>query len=348
MKNGILVGGNWIIDQVKVIDVFPEEEKLVNILEEYNSNGGSAYNVLKGLAKLKIDFPLQGLGLVGDDERGEGIIQECLNLGIDTTQIHKKKGAFTSYTDVMTVKATGKRTFFHQRGANALLGPGDFDFTISSAKMFHLGYLLLLDRLDVIDDDGLTGASKVLKRAKESGFVTSADIVSEKSNRFKMVIPPSLPYIDYLFVNEFEAGMITGIQTISDTGTPLLDNCYKAAAKIIEMGVNKWVILHFPLGAIAVSKDGKKLFQNSVNLPYNKIEGAVGAGDAFAAGVLMGLHNDRLMKYCLELGVCAAASSLFAATSSDSIMKAEECLLLQKKYGFRPEPATYEMSNASK
>lgn len=337
MKDGILVGGNWIIDQVKVIDVFPEEEKLVNILEEYNSNGGSAYNVLKGLAKLKTNFPLQGLGLVGDDERGAGIIQECLNLGIDTSRIRKKTGTSTSYTDVMTVRSTGKRTFFHQRGANALLDIDDFDFNGSSARIFHLGYLLLLDQLDLVDDEGLTGASKVFKQAKENGMITSADIVSEKSDRFKTVISPSLPYIDYLFVNEFEAGMITGIQTISDTGAPLLENCYKAAVKIIEMGVNKWVILHFPLGAIAVSQEGEQLFQHSINLPSNKILGAVGAGDAFAAGVLMGLHEGNKMETCLELGVCAAASSLFAATSSDGIMRAKECLLLSETYGFRTE-----------
>ena len=339
MRKGILIGGNWIIDQVKVIDVFPEEEKLANILEEYSSNGGSAYNVLKGLAKLKADFPLQGLGLVGDDERGAGIIGECLSLRIDTAQIRKVPGAFTSYTDVMTVKSTGKRTFFHQRGANALLDISDFNFTLSSAKLFHLGYLLLLDQLDLIDENGATGASKVLKQAKECGFITSADIVSEKSDRFKIVISPSLPYIDYLFVNEFEAGMITGFQTISATGATLLDNCYKAAVKILEMGVNRWVILHFPLGAIAVSKEGKKLFQHSINLPSNKIEGAVGAGDAFAAGVLMGLHDGNEMGTCLELGVCAAASSLFAATSSDGIMQAEECLSLSKTYGFRTELA---------
>lgn len=338
MRKGILVGGNWIIDQVKVIDIFPEEEKLVNILEEYNSNGGSAYNVLKGLAKLKADFPLHALGLVGDDERGAGIIEECSTLGIDTTQIHKKSGTFTSYTDVMTVKSTGKRTFFHQRGANALLDIGNFDFNISTAKMFHLGYLLLLDRLDLVDKEGFTGASKVLKKAKESGLMTSADIVSEKSNRFKMVISPSLPYIDYLFVNEFEAGMITGVQTISSEGNILLGSCYEAALKILDMGVNNWVILHFPLGAIAVNKEGKRLFQPSINLPSNKVEGAVGAGDAFAAGVLMGLHNGDEMEDCLEIGVCAAASSLFAATSSDGILQAKECLSLSKTYGFRTEP----------
>src|SRR5215217_130237 len=337
MKNGILVGGNWIIDQVKVIDVFPEEEKLVSIINEYSSNGGSAYNITKGLVKLKVKFPLYGLGLVGDDERGAGIICDCDKMGIDTSQIHKLPGGHTSYTDVMTVKSTGKRTFFHQRGANASLDINHFDFSVSNAKIFRLGYLLLLDQLDMIDPDGETRAATVLKNAKRRGLITSADIVSEKSERFKVVIPPSLKYIDYLFVNEFEAGMITGIDTVDINGKLLLDKCYHAAAEIIKMGVNKWVILHFPMGAIAMDHLGNSIFQASLYIPASKIQGAVGAGDAFAAGVLFGLHDEKDMKACLELGICAAASSLFAATSSDGILPADECLLLSKVHGFRDE-----------
>jgi len=335
MRNGILVGGNWIIDQVKVVDAFPEEEKLVSILTEYSSNGGSAYNILKGLVKLKAGFPLYGVGLVGNDDRGTQIIQDCQSLGIDTAQIQKMPGAYTSYTDVMTVKSTGKRTFFHQRGANALLDIPHFNFSDSAAKIFHLGYLLLLDTLDAKQEDGTTRATSVLKKATEHGFITSADIVSEKSDRFKEVVTPALPYIDYLFLNEFEAEMITGIQTVSDLGQPLLDKCYEAASRIIEMGVRSWVILHFPMGVIAVNDQHQQLFQPSINLPAYKIQGAVGAGDAFAAGVLIGVHNDQEMLTCLELGVCAAASSLFAATSSDGIVPAEECLAMSKSYGFR-------------
>lgn len=143
MRNGILVGGNWIIDQVKIIDTFPEEEKLVTIFSECQSNGGSAYNILKDFVKLGANFPLSGLGLVGDDDRGDFIIKECKELGIDTTQLRKILSAYTSYTDVMTVKSNARRTFFHQRGANALLDIEHFNFSISTAKIFHLGYLLL-------------------------------------------------------------------------------------------------------------------------------------------------------------------------------------------------------------
>lgn len=335
MRNGILVAGNWIIDQVKMIEDYPKEEQLVCILTEYSSNGGSAYNVLKGLAKLKAGFPLSGLGLVGDDERGAGIISECEQLGIDTAQIKKRAGEFTSYTDVMTVKSTGRRTFFYQKGANAQLDIADFDFSRSTAKHFHLGYLLLLDRLDLIENDGSSRASKVLKNAKEQGFITSADLVSERSDRFKIVIPSSLPFIDYLFVNEYEAEMLTGIKTTSERFEPLVDNCFLAASAILDRGVNRWVILHFPGGAAAVSRDGDEIFQPSLQLPAEMITGAVGAGDAFAAGVLLGLHDDLEMTKCLELGVCAAASSLFAATSSDGILPVEECFALGSKYGYR-------------
>ncbi|MFD2872617.1 carbohydrate kinase family protein [Mucilaginibacter ximonensis] len=334
MRNGILVGGNWIMDQVKLIDAFPEEEKLVNIFTESSCNGGSAYNVIMGLVKLQANFPLSGVGLVGDDEKGERIISHCQSLGINTRQIRKTDKAHTSYTDVMSVKSTGKRTFFHQRGANALLDIEHFNFSASQDKIFHLGYLLLLDKLDIIEADGSTRGSKVLKNAKAAGLITTVDIVSERSDRFKEVIPPSLPYIDYLFVNEYEAGKITGIDTAMD-GNIILKRCYEAAHRIIEMGVKKWVILHFPTGVIAVSKDGQTHYQPSINMPAEKIAGASGAGDAFAAGVLTGIHNDKDITECLNLGVCAAASSLFEPTSSDGILPSAECLKLAQLFGYR-------------
>ncbi|WP_256004590.1 carbohydrate kinase family protein [Pedobacter deserti] len=335
IRQGILVAGNWIIDKVKLIDVYPEEEKLVNISSEHNSNGGSAYNVLMALVKLGSSFPLSALGLVGADPRGEQIVEHCRRLQIDTRQLRTMPGAHTSYTDVMTVAGTGKRTFFHQRGANAQLDIEHFNFEVSNARIFHLGYLLLLDQLDKIEENGVTRASKVFEAARSKGFVTSADIVSERSDRFRSVVPSALPHIDYLFVNEFEACKITGIQTTDESGQAIKAQCFQAAEKIIGMGVKQWVLLHFPEGVTAVSASGEKLFQPSVNLPASQIAGAVGAGDAFAAGVLMGVHEGSPMEHCLKLGVCAAASSLFHATSSDGIISKEECLKLPAKYGLR-------------
>src|SRR5690554_868594 len=124
-------------------------------------NGGAPFNVLKAVHKMGFPIPLEGVGVVGDDEMGREILRQCREMKIDRGQIKALHGTRTSYTDVMTVRNSGKRTFFHYRGANALLDERDFDFRHSSAKIFHLGYLLLLDKLDTVGVDGLSGAAKV-------------------------------------------------------------------------------------------------------------------------------------------------------------------------------------------
>ena len=166
-RKGILVGGNWISDQVKLIDKFPEEQSLVNILHEYTSNGGSAYNILMDLVRLDPSIPLEAIGLVGSDLSGIQIADHCRGAGIDVRQLQMTPDAPTSYTIVASVKETGRRTFFHHRGANSLLDVGHFDFTVSSARIFHLGYLLLLDRLDEIRPDGRTKASPAFLRSRQ-------------------------------------------------------------------------------------------------------------------------------------------------------------------------------------
>src|SRR5438874_9734019 len=83
-RTGILAGGNWIIDQVKLIDVYPQREQLANIRSQTRQGtGGAPYNVLIDLAQLGVDFPLVGAGLVGKDALGEVILQDCRQHKID-------------------------------------------------------------------------------------------------------------------------------------------------------------------------------------------------------------------------------------------------------------------------
>lgn len=334
-RTGILAGGNWILDFIKMIDVYPDENALANITAQKSGNGGAPFNVLKAIWKMGFSIPLEGVGVLGDDDIGGEILLQCLQMGITTRQMKTLPGIGTSYTDVMTVCASGKRTFFHFRGANALLEEKDFDFPISQAKIFHLGYLLLLDHLDMIHPDGFSGAAKVLKKAKEAGMITSSDIVSEQSDRYHQVIPSSLPYIDYLFINELEAYKLTGIRLLDQEGEVLVSNAYQAADRILKMGVLSWVIIHFPKGALAVDKTGKQILHPGVDLPTHLVKGTVGAGDAFAAGVLVGVHEGWEMKDSLKLGVSVAASSLMDSTASEAILPWEDCLQLVNKFGYR-------------
>ena len=68
-RNGLLAAGSWIVDQVKMVDVFPQRETLAHILSQSEGTGGSPYNVLINLAKLGAKFPMRAAGLAPQQGR---------------------------------------------------------------------------------------------------------------------------------------------------------------------------------------------------------------------------------------------------------------------------------------
>jgi sugar/nucleoside kinase (ribokinase family) len=250
--------------------------------------------------------------------------------------MHRTDAAPTSYTDVMTVASTGRRTFFHQRGANALLTGSEIQLESSSAKLFHLGYLLLLDSLDAASPTFGTKSAELLHRASELGFVTSADVVSEESDRYRQIVFPALRHLDLLFMNEFEAGhMVDSKIRVGDAIDR--DALISTAETLVKAGVRQWVIIHFPEGILAMSSSGKKLFQPSLNLPADRIKGATGAGDAVTAGVLFGYLERLPMETCLINGACAAAACMLHPRASDGLLPLPKCLEFVDELSFRPD-----------
>ncbi len=335
-RTGLLAGGNWIIDQVKLVDVYPTPEKLANIVSEHQGTGGAPYNVLIDLAKLGVDFPLIAAGLVGKDPLGEHILEDCRRHKIDARQLHTTTEVPTSYTDVMTEVKGGRRTFFHNRGANALWDGKALDFTRIKARIFHLGYLLLLDALDAPDKKYGTKAAGLLAAAQAAGIQTCVDVVSEDSDRFAKIVTPALKHSDYCILNEIEAGKTTGFHVRQPDGTLDPVSLRHAAGAMLQMGVRELVIIHFPEGGFARTRRGEDFWQPSLNLPPKAVAGTAGAGDAFCAGALLGLHEGWDLARCLQTAVCAAAASLSDPTCTGGIKPLKATLELARKYRFRP------------
>ena len=329
-----MAGGNWIVDAVKMIDVWPQQDTLANISNTTKGSGGSPFNILLDIALLGAKFPLSGSGLVGDDENGRWILDLCKQHGIDCAHLMKSAEAPTSFTDVMTVKDSGRRTFFHARGANALLSASHFDFNQTTARIFHLGYLLLLDGLDAPSATHGTVAAEVLARAQAAGLKTSVDCVSEDSDRFPTIVMPALKHVDYCIMNEFEAGRCTGRRVRkNDHIDPI--QLRGAMQLLIDAGVRERVVVHFPEGGCALGREGEWTEHASVKLPAGYVKGAAGAGDAFAAGVLLGWHEGVPVADQLRYGVCAASANLSEETCTGGMRPLEDCLALGKRFGFR-------------
>ena len=333
--SGIACAGNWILDRIKTIDNWPNERELASILEETTGPGGSPFNVLIDLKKMGAPFPLLGMGCIGKDSAGEEIIKICKKYSLETRYLSRVSNAATSYTDVMNVKNGGSRTFFHSRGANKIFSKKHVPLAYlkkNSFKLFHLGYLLLLDTLDKPDSTYGTKAAALLKAALDNGLETSVDLVSESGNRFKSIVSHALPYTDHLIINEEEAGKLTNCSVRDKKGKLDLTKTKKASIDLLKMGVRKTVVIHYPEGAIWIDKKENFYQTKSLNIPKAKIVGSAGAGDAFCAAILYGLHENWTPKETLNIACATAAACLGAANTVDGIQSLKNIKILMKRW----------------
>lgn len=331
---GVLAAGHWIMDRGCLIESWPEQDTIALISGETTGNGGGAYNLLKDLAQLQCGFPLQAAGLLGDDADGRAIVEDCAVHGIDTSRMSFTAQAPTSYCYVFTASDTGRRTFFHQKGANQFLAQENIDLRSSNARIIYLGYLGMLDKMDRLDDDLQTGASRLFRQAQESGTTTVADLCSNTRSDMPSIVGPSLPFVDYLFLNEFEARQLAGgYETevwAADRGSLV-----KFGQQILDRGVREAVVVHVPDGVVCVQRGGPTLVQGSVLVPPSEIRGTAGAGDALAAGFVFGLHEGWPREESLALAVSSAAASLQDPSCSASIPGWKSCLAWGEARGFR-------------
>ncbi len=117
--------------------------------------------------------------------------------------------------------AEGQRTFFHSPGANRLLDLPAFEPLDAPLKIFHLGYLLLLESLDRPDEVYGTRSARLLAQMRERGYEVSLDLVSRKGDpRYRPLVLPALKHLDYLTINELEASEFSGLEIRLPNGEP--------------------------------------------------------------------------------------------------------------------------------
>ena len=306
MKSGIVIAGSILVDKLNEISAYPKVGELTKIHSVKKAVGGCVPNVAIDLKRICPDLIVKAVGKIGNDEEGE-FVTSVLKENSVTTEDIKLGQDKTSFTEVMSITG-GQRTFFTYAGASADFGVDDVDLDALNVKMLHLGYFLLLDKMD--NGDGL----KLLKQAQEKGIKTSIDLVSENSDRYSLVLP-CLQYTDNLIINEVEAGQLTGIE-------PKRENLREMAEKLKAYGVKERVIIHTPELGVCLSENGFEVVP-SYELPRDFIQGTTGAGDAFCAGTLLGIYKGWTDKEILEFG---SASAVMALSNVDAIsgMRTEE------------------------
>ncbi len=314
-RRGIACAGNWIVDIVHSIDAWPRKSDLVHIRAETTGVGGGAANVALGLAAFATGLPIVPVGLVGRDLHGQTVLAALAGAGLPTGHMAVTDAALTAHTHVMTVPGDS-RTFFYYPGTNDLLAEVHVPVEVLSTqgiKLFYLGYLNLMGELDRVGADGTTPASHVLRRARGAGMVTCVDLVSADTPEFRQTVEAALPQIDYLFLNEVEAQRATGCPV---TGPQDRDGMLAAARQLRARGAGT-VVIHTERTSLWLGDS--PLWADSTRMDPAEIISPVGAGDAFCAGCLYGIHEGWTVDRCLHLAHRAAAAALRGATATDGI-----------------------------
>jgi len=178
---------------------------------------------------------------------------------------------------------------------------------------------------------------ELLKRAQALGIHTNMEMVYLTPVRTRELVLPCLPHLTSLVINESEAAALldTDLKVESPNSHVDWETLEGAASSLMSLGVNQLAVIHTPAGAVAADSRGNTWRQGSVKVPQDRIKGTTGAGDAFAAGVLFGFHENWTVAESLLLAVAAAAQNIQSEFSAAGISPADETLALTAALGHR-------------
>ncbi len=250
--------------------------------------GGCAANTATCLAKL--DVRASVVGKVGQDIFGQFIEQDLRRKGVDTAGLTRSGRYGTSKTVILPVVGQDRR-FIHTFGANADFSVEDIDRSlVSQARVLYLGGYLVLPRLKQAE------LADLFRFAREQGVYTVLDVVvpAGDTGLSLAALAEVLPYTDVFMPNDLEAQLLIGEKEPR-----------RQAERFRQAGCDTAIITMGARGALLMDA-GQTLEMPA--FPVEVVDGS-GAGDAFAAGFIVGLLEGWSAGECLRFASAIGASA---------------------------------------
>jgi sugar/nucleoside kinase (ribokinase family) len=300
MKPDVVCLGILVADVIsRPVDERPPVGSLQLVESISLRGGGCALNTATALTRLGRRAAVAGK--IGADAFGAFLTELLDERGIERRGLIRDPAVATS-TTVVLVAGDGERTFLHFPGANAELRAAELDLELlSSGSVLHVGGALVLDALD---GDPLAG---VLSEAKQRGITTSLDTVWDSTGRWARVLP-CLPYVDFFAPSISEAREITGEREPES----MVRSLRRAGARD--------VVLKLGAAGCYVGDVGY------VEPPRVDTLDSTGAGDAFVAGLLVGLLAGWTLERSAKLANAAGALATTAVGATEGVRALNETL----------------------
>ena len=264
--------------------------------------GGCAANSAIALRRLGVAPAV--VGRVGDDLFGDLVERYLRERGIDTGGVARAEGYGTSKTVILPVLDEDRR-FIHTFGANAALTAADIASTsLEAAEVIYVGGYLVLPGLH----QGDLAERFLLAREHGTHIVLDVVVPSGHADLSVDAVRELLPLADFFLPNEDEARALTG------EAEPR-----RQAERLLEAGARTVVIKRGERGVFV--HDGDEAFELPAP-PVEAIEPS-GAGDAFAAGLILGILEgwelERSVRFASVIGgsACTALGCYAGVFSRD-------------------------------
>ncbi len=289
----VLVIGSANVDFTVTVDRLPREGETVSGGRLHVGHGGKGAN--QAVAARRLGAEVRFVGCVGQDTFGDEIAARLAAEGVAIEGLNRTADAATG-TALIVVDALGRNQIAVAPGANRLL----------SVKMaekreadFQWAQVLLLQL-----ETALPTVAWALRAARRHTVPTILNPAPAQPLPEEMY-----SLVDYLTPNASEAALLSG----QAVGSP--ENAREVARRLLARGVGTVVVTLGEAGALACGGD------SAVHFPAFPVQAVdtTGAGDAFNAGLAVGLAAGGTLEQAIPLANAAAALACTRTGAQDAL-----------------------------
>ncbi len=274
----ILSIGAVLMDQIALVDRFPNPDDEVFVPRLQLMPGGSAANFAVFCARLGEGAGF--IGKVGRDALGDTLIADLRKEGVNADAMPRTD--IPTGTVFVAVRRDGQRVMFAYSGAANDLREGDIS----------LSYIGNYDHLHIADLENLRALEYTAARFREAGKTISVNtgaLIAEKGPSARKLVEMA----DILICSEDEAKMMSGTAAAEDSLRVLMS----LGPKLVVVTRGE----HPP-----VASDGKKTY-SAKTFKVNPID-TTGAGDSFSAGFISEYLRTKNVEKSLRFANAVAAT----------------------------------------
>ena len=282
MKFDVICFGALNVDKLYKVNRIAAADEESEILDFKEAPGGSAANTAVGLARLGVRTGF--IGKVSADKEGKMLIQAFIDEGVNTDGIivseYGRSGIVIGFVD-----EKGERALYVDPGVNSSIDFSEIDLKYASqADIIHL--------TSFVGEKSFQAQKRLVEALPQVSVTIDPGMIYARKRLEELA--PLLNRCLVFFPNEHEIKLLTGKD-------------YREGAEILlGMGVKIVAVKLGSQGCYVTDGEESHLIE-----PFKiKVVDSTGAGDAFCAGFLYGIINNRTLRECGILGNFVASRTL--------------------------------------